>query len=252
MVLQTLPFQFLVGGGVALAGGLIALLGLRHVWRASSVLRAPALADAADDSAEHVRLVGTVDAVADGAPVDAPCSGTPSLVGRTVVAERRIGANVPFLPRDVTVHEETDRVPFEVRTPAATATVDGRVGTAILDGETVATVAPGETPPDRILALDAAAEIEDGDSPLAGLPGPLAGLGRRVGLGRRTYREHRLEPGEEATVVGYPVGDGTVDPLVVSDRSPRGTVVAMARTGLVAVAIGAVTVAVGLGLLLVA
>lgn len=115
------------------------------------------------------------------------------------------------MPRAVTVREGTDCVPFRVRTPRTTATVDG----------SVATVAPSDTPPGRILPFDAEAGIADGGSALAGRPGPLAGLGRRLGLGRWTYRERRLEPGEDATVVGYPVGDGTVDPLVVSDRSRR-------------------------------
>lgn len=266
MVLDGPSGTALFGGALAGAGALIALLGLRHAWRASAVLRAPAPGDRASDDpasddpasddrtsgdAAFVRLEGAVDAVEGDEPIEAPFSGTPSTVVRHHVSERRIGPNLPFLPGDVTVREGTDSAPFEVRTTSTTATVDGAVGTAILDPETVATVPPGESPPDRILAFDAEADVPDGGSPLASLPGPLSGLGRRAGLGRRTYTEHRLEPGEDATVVGRPLEDATVDPLVVSDRSPRGTVLAMARTGLVAVAIGLATGAIGLGVFLV-
>lgn len=253
------------GAVVAFAGVLIVLLGGRHGRRASSVLRAPAAgerdAPAGATDAPLVRLEGAVDLVPDGGarreaprssssrsggePIEAPFSGTPSVVVRHVVEERQLGTALLLIPWSVTIHEDAASTPFQVRTPAATATVEGSVGTAVLDAERVATVGPDESPPDRILAFDAEAGLGDRRSPLASLPGPLAGLGRAVGLGRRTYSEERLEPGDEATVVGYPLGDDTVDPLVVSDRSPRRTFLAMARTGLVAVAIGLGTLAVG-------
>jgi len=240
-----LSTSVLLGGAIAAAGVLIALLGLRHVWRASAVLRAPTAGGDAATNVPLVRLEGTVDATPDDEPVEGPFSGTPSVVLRAIVEERQVSPTLPLVPWDVTIREDVTSVPFEIRTPATTATVEGSVGTAILDREPVATVAAGESPPDRILAYDAEAEIDDARSPLASLPGPLAGLGRRLGLGRRTYGEERLEPGDDATVVGHAVGEGTVDPLVVADRSPRQTFLAMARTGLVAGAIGVATVAVG-------
>lgn len=265
MVLGGLSGTTLFGGAMAAAGALILLLAVRHVWRAGAVLRAPAASErggdasgagteAADTDAAGdrplVRLEGTVDVALDDEPIETSFGGTPSVVVRHVVSERRLNPNVPFLPWSVTVREDTASVPFEVRTPATTATVDGNVGTAILDPEPVATVAAGESPPDRILAYDAEAGLDDARSPLAALPGPLAGLGRRLGLGRRTYSEERLEPGDEATVVGYPVGDGVVDPLVVSDGTPRRTFLSMARTGLGTGVLGAGVLAFGAVLVL--
>ena len=252
---MALQVATLFGAAMALGGALMLGLGIRHVWRASKVLRAPGPdeADAAD--ASIVRLRGTVAEHGEEL-VEAPFSGTEVVVERHVVEERQLNPSVPVLPWDVVLEEGTASAPFDLRTAETTATVDGRIGTAILGRETVTTIGVGEALPDRIAAFHEQRELSTEPLGFGSLPGPLARIGRAVGLGKRTYSEERLKIGDEATIVGYPVDgaaavSGTVDPLIVSDRSPHGTFFAMAKTGLVASVLGIGVLAIGLLLLLV-
>jgi hypothetical protein len=239
------------------AGALIALLGLRHVWRAGSVLRAPSAGDPDAADAPLVRYDGTVvDLAGDDDPLEAPFSGVPSVLVRHVVEERQLNPGVPILHWDVVIEEGVQRVPFEVRTPNATATVDGPVQSAILGQETVTTVSAEESPPERIAAFTERVGLRERPFLFGSLPGPLSWLGNLLGLGRRTYSEERLEVGDDVTVIGHPVGNreesrsDVIDPLVVSDRSPRRTFLSMAKTGVVAVLLGAGVLVIGLVVLL--
>lgn len=241
-----LQFATIFGAALAVAGALIAFLGLRHAWRASRIARAPRAGTSDADDAAIVRYEGTVVGPGEGEPAEAPFSGTDSVVVRYAVEERQLNPGVPFLRWAVTIEEGTASVPFELRTPAAVVDVDGAIGSALLGSETVATVRAGDALPERIAAFHDAVGLDREPLAFGRLPRPLEALGRRLGLGRRTYSEARLEAGEEALVAGRRVDAGTVDPLVVSDRSARGTFLSMATTGLVAVAIGLAVLAFGL------
>ncbi|GAB3685579.1 hypothetical protein GCM10028857_16310 [Salinarchaeum chitinilyticum] len=255
-----MPLQFttLFGAGLAFVGALMALLGFRHVWRASSVLRAPHADEPEAADAAMVRYDGTVAGAGGADPVEAPFSGTESVVVRHVVEERQINPGVWILRWDVVIEEGVESVPFELDTADATVTVDGAIGTAILGREQIASVDAGESPPDRIRAFLADSGLRETPLVFGSLPGPFEGIGRWLGLGRRTYSEERLATGDSVTVVGHPIGSGTgdggsetVDPLIVSERSPWGTFRSMATTGLVALVMGVAVLAIGLVVLLV-
>jgi hypothetical protein len=254
MSLHSAPFLAIA---LLAVGAAIALLGLRHVWQAGAILRAPAAGDPDAADAPLVRYEGTLADVADEDAIEAPFSGVPSVVVRHVVEERQLNPGVPILQWDVVIEEDVQRVPFEIRTPDASATVDGAVSRAILGQETVATVGVDESSPERIAAFTERLGLRERPLLFGSLPGPLASVGRLLGLGRRTYSEERLEVGEDVVVIGHPVGDGgddtssVIDPLIVSDRSPRRTFFSMAKTGLVAGVLGSGVVALGLIVLLV-
>ena len=130
---MALQVATLFGAAMALGGALMLGLGIRHVWRASKVLRAPGPdeADAAD--ASIVRLRGTVAEHGEEL-VEAPFSGTEVVVERHVVEERQLNPSVPVLPWDVVLEEGTASAPFDLRTAETTATVDGRPFEEFLTG----------------------------------------------------------------------------------------------------------------------
>jgi|GEM_PF-1571327 len=286
-----MPLQLatLFGAGLAVAGAVIAVLGVRHCWQASAVLRAPHAGEPDAAGAPMVRFDGTVAELdagdaggsagdggdssdsaaeptgmilessndADEHSIAAPFSGTDSVVVRHVVEERQINPGVWILQWDVVIEEGVQSVPFELQNGDATVTIDGAIGSALLAREQIASIDAGESPPEQIRAFLADSGLRETPLVFGSLPGPLAGLGRWLGLGQRTYSEERLEEGDSVTVVGHPIGSGageggseTIDPLVVSDRSPWGTFRSMATTGLVALVMGVAVLAVGIIVLL--
>ncbi|WP_435117532.1 hypothetical protein [Halolamina sp. C58] len=230
-----------------LAGAVVLLASARYVWRASAVVRA----DAADslagiDSGSLVRLSGTAEPGADEELLTAPFSGTDSLALRYAVEERRLS---PYLlPWFVTIHERAGSVPFRLRTPAAVVDVTEPTRTVTLDTERVATVRPDETPPERVERFEQRTDALPSTTFWHARPPGLGPVVNALSLGTRRYTEQRASPGDEVTVVGR-VSEGGVDPLVVSDRSPAGTLRRMAGISLVGLAIGAFVVALGLVLL---
>lgn len=244
----TLPTLF--GAAMVLVGGVVLLVSARYVWRATAVYRAaPVDSIRGVDPGSLVRASGTAERGDDGVVV-APFSGTDCVALRYAVEERR--PSVVVLPWFVTVHTATGAVGFDVRTDAGTVPVVEPVRTVALSTDRVAAVDPGEELPETIRSFVAG----HGDIPVTTVwhrRPPLVGpLFRALSLGRRRYLEQRAAVGDEITVVGRVAADGAgVDPLVVSDRSPTGTVLGMARTTLGGVAAGVCGVVLGVALLVV-
>ncbi|WP_248518344.1 hypothetical protein [Salinarchaeum laminariae] len=263
-----MPLQFatLFGAGLAVAGAVIAVLGVRHCWQASAVLRAPHAGDPEAGDAPMVRFDGTVAEVDAGdvrgssgdasEPSDtatenviaAPFSGFESVVVRHVVEERQINPGVGILQWDVVIEEGVESVPFELQNGDSTVTIDGAIGSAILDRERIARVSADDSPPEHIRAFQEEIGLRERPLAFGRLPWPLGRLGRLLDLGRRTYSEERLDVGDSVTVVGHPVGSGTdrLDPLVVSGRSAWRTFLSMTTTGLVALLLGLPVLVLGL------
>jgi hypothetical protein len=111
------------------------------------------------------------------------------------------------------------------------------------------TVAPDGTPPERIERFQRRTDAIPLTTVWHARPFGVGPLLEALSLGTRRYVEARAAPGEDVTVVGRVTEAGGVDPLVVSDRSPAGTLRRMAGTSLVGLAIGAFVVALALVLL---
>jgi hypothetical protein len=236
----------LFGAAMLLAGAVVLLASVRYVWRASAVVRAStvnSLAGVGSDSL--VRLSGTAEP-GDDDTLTAPFTGSESLVLRYAVEERRLS---PYLlPWFVTIHERAGSVPFRLRTPESVVDVTEPTRTVTLRAERIATVAPDETPPERIERFERRTDALPSTTLWHARPFGVGALLDALSLGTRRYTEARAAPGEDVTVVGR-VTDGGVDPLVVSDRSPARTLRRMAGTSLVGLAIGAFVVALGVVLL---
>jgi len=220
-------------------GLFVTLVSLRYVWRASALLRATPVSrieDAADGAL--VRVSGTVEAT--GETVSAPFSGIDCVALRTTVTERRLGSYL--LPTDVTIHEPTQSVDFAVRTPHAAVPIDAPRRTVSLDRVTVATVAPDDSPPERIAQY--VRETPEISAEPWSLPAPVSSLARALSLGRRRYNEHRACPGDDVTVVGR-VDGGSVSPLVVATDTPMRALVGTATTSLAGLLVGVVGLALG-------
>jgi len=176
---MALQFETIFGMALVAGGLTIALFGLRHVWHAGAVLRAPHVGEPEAAGAPIVRFEGTVASVGAGedGPFEAPFSGTAVVVARHVVEERQLNPGVPILPWDVTIAEGSESVPFEVDAGRTTTVIDGPIGSAILGSETIARVGAGGTLPDRIAQFHEATGLSTQPLIFGSLPGPLAGVG---------------------------------------------------------------------------
>ncbi|GAA0657564.1 hypothetical protein [Salarchaeum japonicum] len=241
-------FSDVAGGALVLVGLVVLAVSARYVWRASVVVRAPAVA-ALDDAAEGavVRLTGTVEEPVNDAVV-APFSGRECVALRVEIEERRLSV-LYVLPWYVTVYEATAAVPFTLAAGRASVRVAEPTRTVQADTTIVARAGPGESPSDDISAFERDADGVSASSWWRSPPRVLRPVFRAVSIGTRRYTEQRIAPGDEATVVGR-VRDGTLDSLVLSDRGPRATVVRMARTAVGGVCVGLAGLAVGGFLLL--
>lgn len=232
----------LFGAAMLVVGAVVLLVSLRYVWRASGVYRATAV-DALSGTAPGslVRLDGTAEAT-DAGTLTAPFTGRESLALRSAVEERRLSP--VLLPWFVTIHERAGSVPFRLRTPKAAIDVAEATRTVTLSTDRVATVDLDEAAPERIERFEARTDALPASTLWHARPFGLGALAGVLSLGARRYTEQRATPGDAVTVVGRVTDDG-VDPVVVSDRSPAGTVRRMASTSLAGLAIGAVAVALG-------
>ncbi|QKY21244.1 hypothetical protein B4589_013000 [Halolamina sp. CBA1230] len=236
----------LFGAAMLVVGAVVLLVSARYVWRASGVVRAETVDSlSGTGSGSLVRLSGTAEP-ADEDALDAPFTGRESLVLRYAIEERRLSP--VLLPWFVTIHERAGSVPFRLRTPESVVDVVEPTRTVTLATDRVATVGPDETAPERIERFERTTDALPSTTGWHARPPGLGAVMDILSLGARRYTEQRASPGDDVTVVGR-VTDGGVDPLVVSDRSPAGTLRRMAGTSLVGVAIGVFVVAFGAVLL---
>lgn len=244
-------------GGSELFGVVLALLGTvvlafsgRYVWRATSIYRAESVSSLEKTApGSLVRVTGT----AEQGPTDllsAPFSGDDCLVLRYAIEERRLSPYV--LPWFVTIHELAGSNAFSLRTPTTSIRIVEPARTVTLTRHVVATLPPGDTPPERIARFDRSADAVPGTTVWRSPPSILQPITSRLSLGARRYTEQRAMPGDEVTVVGRvtETGDG-IDPLVVSDRPPSKTIFRMAKTSLIGLSIGLFVVILGLTLFLI-
>lgn len=83
-------------------------------------------------------------------------------------------------------------------------------------------------------------------------PAVVVPLFRALSIGTRRYSEQRATVGDDVTVVGRITNGGSgINPLVVSDRSPAGTVFRMATISIAGLLIGLVGLLLGYFLLFV-
>lgn len=231
---------------LAVGAVVVAVTG-RYVWRASGVVRADPLPEPVHRRVGAlVRVTGSLE-TDDAAPLTAPFSGTRCLALRYAVEERRV--SICLLPWYVTIHERSGAVDFAVDAGGESMPVSAPVHTVVMDGEVVATVEPGETPPERVEAFERRSDDLPRSTVWRDPPPGFRTAARALSLGTRRYREQRASAGDEVTVVGRLTDDGAIDPLVVSDRSPRTTLWSMARTSLGGLAAGAAGLVLGAALL---
>lgn len=235
----------LFGAAILVVGTVVLLVSLRYVWRAVAVYRAtPTDSLARAPPGSLVRLDGTAEASDEGT-LTAPFSARESLALRYAVEERRLG--LYLLPWFVTIHERAGSVPFRLRTPEGVVDVVEPTRTVTLGQEVIATVAPGETLPERVAGFETRTDAVP-TTLWHARPFGVGAVASALSLGTRRYSEQRATPGDDVTVVGRVTAAG-VDPLVVSDRSPVGTVRRMASTSLAGLAVGAVALSLGVLLL---
>ncbi|WP_135662378.1 hypothetical protein [Halorhabdus rudnickae] len=237
----------LFGLALGVVGLVVLLVSVRYVWRATAVLRAKDV-DSIDelDQGRLVRVAGTIRAIEN--PITAPFSGVDCAALRYSIEERRL--SLYLLPWFVTIHERTVARPFTLRTATSSVAVAEAVRTVTLDSEDVATVRADEEPPERVADFQRSVSTAPGRTIWLDPPGFLAGFARLLSLGTRRYLEQRTSEGDETTVVGRVTIDG-VDPIVVSDRSPTGTLVRMAKTSIAGLLIGVVTLALAIVLVVI-
>lgn len=241
--------SLLLGAGFVIVGVVVLAFSGRYVWRAVGIYRADPVSTLEGTSpGTFVRVSGTAQQ-GDADYLTAPFSGTDCLVLRYAVEERRLSPCL--LPWFVTIHELAGSDAFRVRTPEAAVAITEPARTVTLDRAVVAIVPPDDEPPERIARFERATRAVPVTTRWRAPPSVLRPITARLSLGARRYTEQRAVPGEEVTVTGRvtETGDG-VDPLVVSDRPPRQTILRMARTSLVGLSIGVFAVALGLVLAL--
>jgi hypothetical protein len=233
------------GAAMLLIGGFVLAVSARYVWRATTVVRATELDRLEDaDAGTLVRASGSVTG-SDGGVLAAPFSGADCVALRYRIEERRLSVFY-LLPWYVDLHGATAAVPFEVETATGAVPVVEPARTVALTTDVVATVGFDEAPPERI--RDFVREHLDvpPTSAWRDPPGILRPLFRVLSLGTRRYSEQRAALGDELTVVGRVTPDGAgIDPLVVADRSPAGTVLRMAKTSIGGLLVGLAGLLVG-------
>lgn len=240
----------LFGAVMVLVGVVVLAFSARYVWRATSIYRAIDVALLEDTTAGMlVRVAGTAQR-GPGDALLAPFSGEHCFALRYAVEERRLSPLL--LPWFVTVYERARSKSFRVHTPEGRIDVVAPARTVTLERQTVATATPDERPPERIERFEEQTSGLPSTTIWRNPPSVLEPVRRLLSLGTRRYSEEKTTPGDEVTVVGYITEDGDgIDPLVVSDRSPTTTVLRMAQTSLVGLAIGGFGLLLGLVLLVV-
>ena len=260
--------------------GVVILVSIRHVWRASAVYRADGSQSLpSSPSGDLVRLTGTAEVRDDFQSNDeeahssttkllkAPFTGSDALVLRYTVEERTLGGWVP-LPQFVTLHETAGAKPFLLGTETEHVGVGGDPSTVVADSRVVETCSPGEPTSERVRRFED--RIDTPGSHWRDPPVILRPIARLLSLGTRRYTEERIGTGDRVTVVGHvvesawlpPESDDTgertrtpddsrsIDPLIVSTLSPRRTFVRMARASTVGLLIGSLCALLGVFLLL--
>lgn len=230
-------------GVVLVVVGLVVLaFSARYVWRASAVFRATTIRSLDDTtSGTLVRASGTALS-GSTEPFTAPFSGVECLALRYEVEERRLSPLV--LPWFVTIHGTAGSDAFAINTSRATLPVSEPAHTVVLERGTVATVSSNGTLPERIARFEANTSITE-RTIWRNPPRVLQPVASALSLGTRRYTEQRATIGDDVTVVGRVTTEGTIDPLVVSDRTPIRTLLRMARTSIGGLAIGVFSLLVG-------
>ena len=235
----------LFGAFLAVLGTVVLAFSGRYVWRVTSIYRAESISSLEETApGALVRVAGT----AEQGPADllsAPFSGYDCLALRYAIEERRLS---PYLlPWFVTIHERAGSDAFHVQTAEAAISIVEPARTVTLANHVIATVSPDNEPPDRIARFEQTSNGAPATTHWRSPPSILQPITARLSLGARRYTEQRAMPGDEVTVVGRVTdsGDG-VDPLVVSDRPPRQTLLRMSKTSLVGLCIGLFVVSLGL------
>jgi len=248
---MALPFGLsgtqLFGLALGAVGVLVLAVSARYVWRATAVLRASDV-DTIDtlDPGTLVRVSGTIQSIEN--PITAPFSGTDCAALRYAVEERRLS---PYLlPWFVTIHERTVARPFTLRTATSSIAIAEPARTVTLDRAVVATIPSDADLPEGVARFHRSVSAAPGRTIWRDPPGFLAGLTKALSFGTRRYLEQRAGESDTVTVVGRVTAAG-VDPIVVSDRSPTGTLVRMAKTSLAGLLIGAGTFALAILLLVI-
>lgn len=226
------------GGAMLLVGGFVLVVSARYVWRATAVIRATdrEYLDTSD-AGTLTRISGDVTQN-NGESLVTPFSGTDCVALRYQIEERRLSF-LYLLPWYVTVHEGTGAVAFDVQTEAGTIPVVEPARTVALSTEVVTTTGPATDPPERIQQFEQESDNVPPSTVWRDPPSVVRPLFSVLSIGTRRYSEQRAAVGDELTVVGQVMNDGVgIDPLVVSDRSPAGTVFRMAKTSLGGLLIG--------------
>ena len=243
-----LPTLFGLGGIALIAYGCWTLRPAYHVYRGDTddVL-------AAERADEPVELEGAATEL-EGS-VRAPLTGTPCLVYEYEVEELQSTGNVPSWN---TVDEGTGCVPFRLEDETAGIRIEPAGADLALSTARTIEVDGGESEPEpvrRFLEAESELTCQDGTLDLGVVEIP-------TGNDRR-YHERRLEPGEEAYVLGQSrydvdaretmrdvsavVGDGPATPaFVVADSCQDGAARTLAKPAWGYIAVGLVLTLLGL------
>lgn len=135
----------LFGGAMLLIGGLVLLVSARYVWRATAVLRGTDQTELNPSHADTLKRISGDVTLNDDTSLVAPFSGTGCVAFRYQIEERRLSV-LYLLPWDVTVHEGTGAVAFDVQTDAGTVSVVEPARTVALTTDVVTTTGPPPPP----------------------------------------------------------------------------------------------------------
>ena len=236
-------------------GAAVALVSLWYAWHATRALRAPSLTSVETASAgDRVTVEGTAHSGPD-APLASPFRERECLAVQATVEERRLVVLPVPLPTWVQLARTSVAQPFRVRTPTDDCPVVAPTSSLVCSTETVAEVAPGETPDGAVGAFERRHDVPSRTF-WHGRPPVVGAVAGALSLGHRRYREGTLEPGADVLVAGRLVeteseGGLGIDPDLVSTRSRAATLARVARTSLVGLAAGALGVLLGVFLWLV-
>ena len=254
MPLQSFPVSSgpgLFGAAMLVLGAVVALVSLWYAWHATRAVRAPSLASVETASAgDRVTVEGTARPGPDE-PLASPFRDRECLAVQATVEERRLVALPVPLPTWVQLARTSVAQPFRVRTPTVDCPVVAPTSSLVLSAETVAEVAPDETPDGAARAFERRHDVPPRTF-WHGRPPVVGAVAGALSLGHRRYGEGTLESGAEVVVAGRLVeieGEGDnllgVDPDLVSTRSPAATLARVARTSLVGLAAGALAILLG-------
>jgi hypothetical protein len=186
----------LVGLPFALVGAVFVRRGVDRVHERRELQAAAMDSVASVQAGQRSKLLGTVEAAAATAPLEAGFSGEPALAVQYVVVEARPDGDGGTDERRV--YEDTRTVPCELTDDTGSVLVDPDPETVDASGEHHESirVGKGEEPPERVQQfLRATADV---DGVFEGVDvGPFNFGGRT-----RYYREWRIAPGDRVLVYG--------------------------------------------------